>query len=79
MEYLVDSNLDIFPGDFDIDAFVRVRTLKEVFSNYNLNVSEPTHLDGVLLNHVYIKKSFENGKPVTSVVNNVYFSDHDCS
>ena len=27
--------------------------------------------------YLYIKKSFENDKDVTSVVNNVYFSDHD--
>ena len=79
LEYLVGSNIAIFPGDFNIDAFEGVRTLKEVFSNYNLKVSEPTHLDGALLDLVYIKKSFENGKHVTSIVNNVYFSNHDCS
>ena len=79
LEYLVGSKIDIFPGDFNIDAFEGVRTLKEVFSNYNLKVSEPTHVDDALLDHVYIKKSFENGKHVTSIVNNVYFSDHYCS
>ena len=44
-----------------------------------MKVSEPTHLDGALLDHVYIKKSFENDKHkhVTSIANNVYFSDHD--
>ena len=46
-------------------------------SNYDLKVSEPTHLDGALLDPVYIKKSSENDKHVTSLVNNVYFSDHD--
>ena len=53
--------------------------MKEVFSNYNLNVSEPAHLDGALLDniYIYIKKSFENDKHVTSIVNNVYFSDDD--
>ena len=69
----------IFLGDFNINAFGGVRALKEVFSNYNLNVSEPAHLDGALLDniYIYIKKSFENDKHVTSIVNNVYFSDHD--
>ena len=34
-------------------------------------------LDGAFLDHVYIKKSFENDKHLTSIVNNVYFSDYD--
>ena len=77
LQYLVGRNIDIFLGDFNRDAFEGVRTLKEVFSNYNLKVSEPTHLDGALLDPAYIKKSSENDKHVTSLVNYVYFSDHD--
>ena len=38
---------------------------------------EPTHLDGASLHHVYLHKTFERGKLVMSVVNNIYFSDHD--
>ena len=59
LQYLVGRNCDIFLGDFNIDAFEGVRALKEFFSNYNLKVSEPTHLDVALLDHVYVKKSFE--------------------
>ena len=77
LKYLIDRNIDIFLGDFIIDAFEEARALKEVFSNYNLKVSEPTHLDDALLDHVYIKKSFENDKHVTSIVSYVYFSDQD--
>ena len=77
LQYLVGKNINIFLGDFNIDAFEGVRVLKEVFSNYNLKVSEPTHLDGALLDPAYIKKSSENDKHVTSLVNYVYFSDHD--
>ena len=44
---------------------------------FSLKVNEPTHLYAALLDHVYIKKSFENDKHMTSMVNNVYFSDHD--
>ena len=54
LQCLVGGNIDIFLGDFNIDAFEGVRALKEVFSNYNLKVSEPTHLDGALLDHVII-------------------------
>ena len=77
LQCLVGGNIDIFLGDFNIDAFEGVRALKEVFRNYNFKVSEPTHLDGALVDNVYIKKSFENDKHVTSIVNNVYFSDDD--
>ena len=44
---------------------------------FSLKANEPTHLHCVLLDHVYIKKSFENDKHMTSMVNNVYFSDHN--
>ena len=77
LHYLVGRNIHIFLGYFNIDAFEGVRTLKEVCSNYNLKVSEPTHLHGALLDHVYIKKSFENDKRVTAIVNNIDVSDHD--
>ena len=74
---LVGRNIDIVLGNFSIDAFERVKALKEVFSIYNLKVSEPTHSHGALLDHAYIKKSFENDKHVTSIVTNFYSSDHD--
>ena len=38
---------------------------------------EPTHLDGASLDHVYLHKTLEHGKLAMSVVNNIYFSDHD--
>ena len=47
-------NIDICLCDFNIDAFEGARALKEVLSNYNLKVSEPTHSDGALLDHVII-------------------------
>ena len=77
LQCLVGRNIDIVLGNFSIDAFERVKALKEVFSIYNLKVSEPTHSHGALLDHAYIKKSFENDKHVTSIVTNFYSSDHD--
>ena len=41
-----------------------------------LLVSEPTHLDGALLDHVYVADSF-SGQKTTVVIKNIYFSDHD--
>ena len=79
LRYLVGRSIDILLGDINIYAFDKLSyaRLKEVLCNYNLKVSEPTHLDGALLDHVYLSKSFEYGKYVTPVVSNIYFSDHD--
>ena len=46
---LGDSNIVAFDGD----AYTR---LDEVLSSYRLMVKEPTHLDGGLLDHVYLLK-----------------------
>ena len=40
-------------------------------------VNEPTHIDGALLDHVYVKKELVNSFKITTLVKNVYFSDHD--
>ena len=39
-------------------------------------VKEPIHLDGALLDDVYLQQLF-TGKNVNAVVKNKYFSDHD--
>ena len=79
LNYVVGSGIDVLLWDFNIDALdeVAYRRLKDTLSSYNLKVLEPTHLDGALLDHVYLHKTFEHDKLVMSVVNNIYFSDHD--
>ena len=79
LNYVVDSGIDVLLGDVNIDALdeVAYRTLKDTLSSYNLKVLETTHLDGALLDHEYLHKTFEHGKLVMSVVNNMYFLDHD--
>ena len=79
--YVVSSSIDVLLGDFNIDALdeVAYRRLKDTLSSYNLKVLEPTHLDGALLDHVYLHKTFEHDKLVMSVVNNIYFSDHNAA
>ena len=76
LRYLLGRNIDLFLGDFT-DELEEVPNLKEVFCNYKLKVTEPTNSDGVLLDHIYVSKLFENDKYVTSVVKNIYFSCHD--
>ena len=79
LNYVVASGIDVLLGDFNIDALdeVAYRRLKDTLSSYNLKVLEPTHLYGALLDHGYLHKTFEHDKLVVSVVNNIYFSDHD--
>ena len=73
------SNIDVLLRGFNRDALdeVTYRRLKDTHSSYNLKVLELTHLDGTLLDHIYLHKKFEYDKLVMSVVINIYFSDHD--
>ena len=51
--------------------------MKDTLRSYNLKVLEPSHLDGALLDHEYLHKTFEDEKLVMPVIDNIYFSDHD--
>ena len=64
LNYVVGSGIDVLLWDFNIDALdeVAYRRLKDTLSSYNLKVLEPTHLDGALLDHVYLHKTFEHDK-----------------
>ena len=79
LNYVVGSGIDVLLGDFNIDVLdeVAYRRLKDTLSSLNLKVLEPTNLDGSLLDHVHLHKTFERDKLVMYVVNNIYFSDHD--
>ena len=72
------KNSDILFGDFNINALCTdtYSTLRHMLTNYKLLVSQPTHLDGALLDHVYIADSFSAHK-TTVVIKTIYFSDHD--
>ena len=50
--------IDILLGDFNIDAFDSDASAKlhDIVTYYRLVVKEPTHLDGALLDHVYLHK-----------------------
>ena len=65
-------------GEFNINALCTdsCSNLRHMLTNYKLFVSQPTHLDGALLDHVYIADSF-SGHKTTVVIRNIYFSDHD--
>ena len=79
LSYVVGSGFDVLLGDFNIDALdeVAYRRLKDILSSYNLKVLESTQIYGELLDHVYLRKTFERNKSVMSVINNISFWDLD--
>ena len=79
LNYVVGSSIDVLLKDFNIDVLdeVAYRRLKDALCSYSVKVLEPPHLDGALINRVNVHRTFEHDKLVTSVVNNIYFSDHD--
>ena len=75
LKYVVGIGINVLLGDFNIDGLdeIAYRRVKDTLRSYNLKVLEPTHLDGALLDHVYLHKTFEYNKLVMSVVNNICF------
>ena len=78
--FLSQDNIQIILGDFNYNAFKHdsnsVR-LSEVLSDYNQVVDQPTHVSGSLIDHVYIKKTFQERIDIHCIVKNIHFSDHD--
>ena len=72
LNYVVGSGIDVLLRDFNIDVLDEeaYRRLKDTISSYNLKVLEPTHLDGALLGHAYLHKTFQHDKLVMSVLKN---------
>lgn len=66
---LVENNIDILVGDFNIDAFAVVSPLQE---NYELVINQSTHLSGSLLDHVYIKKTSLKRKFVNCCTKHIF-------
>ena len=57
-------------GDFNVDALDHEanQRLWGTLESHDLVVSGPTHLDGGLLDHVYLLKSFMGGKNVALLI-----------
>ena len=57
-------------GDFNVDALDHEanQRLWGTLESHDLVVSGPTHLDGGLLDHVYLLKSFIGGKKVALLI-----------
>ena len=75
--YFIEAKeVDIMVGDFNIDACSKSR-LPQILLEYVELIEFPTHIAGLTLDHVYVKKSFLEDYKGQIVVLNTYFSDHD--
>ncbi|XP_057292445.1 uncharacterized protein LOC130621150 [Hydractinia symbiolongicarpus] len=70
----VSMNIDIVVGDFNLKPNA---LLEQTLNGYEQVVSEPTHLGGSILDHVYIKKSLLEQFLVYVSVKSLFFTDHE--
>ena len=78
MNSIVDNDITIILGNFNIDAYKENTDLKLLLEQYTMIVNDPTHLSGSLLDHIYVKTTFLNN--VTDwqcIVKGIFISDHD--
>ena len=75
---IVGNDITITLGDFNIDAYKENTNLKLLLELYTMIVSDPTHLSGSLLDHIYVKTIFLNTvTDLQCIVKGIFFSDHD--
>ncbi|XP_057310673.1 uncharacterized protein LOC130648634 [Hydractinia symbiolongicarpus] len=79
--YLIQSHKpDIISGDFNINILEDGNSyFLEQLANlgYTQQITNPTHICGLLLDHLYIKKQFLDERMIDSHIYSLYFSDHD--
>ena len=80
VNYLIDifqkNNIDILLGDFNIND-IHYALLNMTLQRFQMIVTEPTHVCGGLIDHVYLGNSFMKNKQASSLMRSIYFSDHD--
>lgn len=66
-------------GDFNIDPLCNevYADIDNVLTEYVVMVTEPTHNDGGLLDHMYLQIQFLMGKQANSKLDSVHISDYD--
>jgi len=73
--YFVNAySIDIITGDFNLKPNEEIDS---VLNLYQQMVQEASHLDGSILDHVYIKNFLEMFH-VTVSIKSIFFSDHEC-
>lgn len=64
-------------GEFNINALHQNSQISQILRDYVQIVTDPTHIFGSLLDHIYIHKHFLDSINVHVNVLTYHFSDHD--
>ena len=77
--FIRSFKIDIILGDFNINAFEEeaYSSLLDVMNGYEMVVDFPTHIDGGLLDHIYLHTELLEQFDVQVLRKMVNFSDHD--
>ena len=75
LSYLSASiEIDLILGDFNLKP---EPYLSQEISEYEQLVTEPTHLGGRIVDHVYVKKSMLQHFSIAVNVKSIFFRDHE--
>jgi len=75
--FLINESVNIILGDFNVNALSENNYFLDYLTDYHQVVTEPTHISGSLIDHIYVHKSLFQIFDIKTIVKNVYFSDHD--
>ena len=75
--FLANEPIDIILGDFNVNALNGNNYFADYLTDYKQVVTEPTHISGSLIDHIYIHDNLFQVVNIETLVKNVYFSDHD--
>ena len=75
----ITKHVDLILGDFNEDSLLNERPITTSLQSLGFTqiVSEPTHIRGACLDHIYIKNNQNNFPNFDVLLNSVYVSDHD--
>ena len=71
------DSFDLILGDFNINGLEECPVLNRVLSDYKLILDFPTHLDGAMLDHVYVHKDLFDSFRFKVIRKCINISDHD--
>ena len=71
------QDIDIITGDFNEDSFNMPQNVLSKLISYEQVVTEPTQIDGRILDQIYVNKNAPLDK--TCIVKHIHFSDHDAT
>ena len=77
-EQILKGFVHIILGDFNIDALKEEGNfLRHCLSEYEMVITSPTQISGLLIDHVYVHKNCFNHFTIDTLVHSIYFSDLD--